>query len=127
VVTDRTRADEPWFVLTGHTLMVGDLGRTELASSAEQGTRDLFRSAQRLKDLPDYVEVLPGAYAGSICGRRLSGKPTSTIGFEKRHNAAFRIADEAEFVRFMTAEIPPAPPETARLRALNAGAAAAAA
>ncbi|WP_262297094.1 MBL fold metallo-hydrolase [Microvirga sesbaniae] len=127
LVSDRTRADEPWFVLTGHTLMVGDLGRTELASSAEQGARDLFRSIQRLKDLPDYVEVLPGAFAGSVCGRRLSGKPMSTIGFEKRHNAAFRIADEAEFVRFMTAEIPPAPPEAARLRALNAGATAAAA
>ncbi len=127
LVTDRTRADEPWFVLTGHTLMVGDLGRTELASAAEQGARDLFRSVQRLKDLPDYVEVLPGAYAGSVCGRRLSGKPMSTIGFEKRHNAAFRIADEAEFVQFMMAEIPPAPPEAARLRALNAGATAAAA
>jgi hydroxyacylglutathione hydrolase len=127
LVTDRTRADEPWFVLTGHTLMVGDLGRTELASSAEQGARDLFRSVLRLKELPDHVEVMPGAYAGSVCGRRLSGKPTSTIGFEKRHNAAFRIADEAEFVRFMTAEIPPAPPEAARLRALNAGTTAAAA
>ncbi|WP_114947587.1 MBL fold metallo-hydrolase [Microvirga calopogonii] len=127
LVTDRTRADEPWFVITGHTLMVGDLGRTELASSAEQGASDLFRSIQRLKDLPDYVEVLPGAFAGSVCGRRLSGKPMSTIGFEKRHNAAFRIADEAEFVRFMTAEIPPAPPEAVRLRALNAGATAAAA
>jgi glyoxylase-like metal-dependent hydrolase (beta-lactamase superfamily II) len=127
LVTDSTRADEPWFVLTGHTLMVGDLGRTELASSAEQGASDLFRSVQRLRGLPDYVEVLPGAYAGSVCGRRLSGKPMSTIGFERRHNAAFRIADEAAFVRFMTAEIPPAPPETARLRALNAGATAVAA
>lgn len=122
LVTDRTRADEPWFVLTGHTLMVGDLGRTELASSAEQGASDLFWSIQRLKALPDYVEILPGAFAGSVCGRRLSGKPMSTIGFEKRHNAAFRIADEAEFLRFMTAEIPPAPPEAARLRTLNAGA-----
>ena len=113
LVSDRTRADEPWFVLTGHTLMVGDLGRTELAVSAEEGASDLFRSAQRLKALPDYLEVLPGAYAGSVCGRRLSGKPWSTIGFEKRHNEAFGIDDEAEFVRFMLAEIPPAPPEAA--------------
>src|SRR5438034_3226297 len=67
LVTDRTRADEPWFVLTGHTLMLGDLGRTELAVSAERGARDLFQSARRLKSLPDYVEVLPGAYAGSVC------------------------------------------------------------
>src|SRR5215831_1188977 len=127
LVADRTRADEPWFVLTGHTLMVGDLGRTELAVSAEEGARQLFRSVRRLKELPDYVEVLPGAYAGSVCGRRLSGKPSSTIGFEKRHNQAFKIEDESEFVRFMTAEIPPAPPEAARIRAANSGVAAAAA
>lgn len=127
VVTDRTRANEPWLILTGHTLMVGDLGRTELAVSAEQGAKDLFRSAARLKALPDYVEVLPGAYAGSVCGRRLSGKPWSTIGFEKRHNEAFGIADEAAFVRFMLAEIPPAPPDAAQIRAANAGLAAAAA
>lgn len=127
LVTDRTRADEPWFVLTGHTLMVGDLGRTELAVSAEQGAIDLFQSVRRLKALPDHVEVLPGAYAGSVCGRRLSGKPWSTIGFEKRHNEAFGIDEQAEFIRFMLAEIPPAPPEAAALRAANSGAAAAAA
>lgn len=121
LVADRTRADEPWFVLTGHTLMVGDLGRTELASSVEQGAKDLFRSVQRLKALPDYVEVLPGAYAGSVCGRRLSGKPWSTIGFEKSHNEAFGITDEGAFVDFMAADIPPAPPEAARIRATNAG------
>jgi len=121
LVTDRTRADEPWFVLTGHTLMVGDLGRTELATSAEQGARALFASAQRLKALPDYLEVLPGAYSGSVCGRSLSGNPTSTIGFEKRFNRAFRIADEAEFVRLMLADIPPPPPQAAELRAINSG------
>lgn len=121
LVSDRTRADEPWLVLTGHTLMVGDLGRTELAVSAEQGARDLFHSVRRLRALPDYVEVLPGAYAGSVCGRRLSGMPWSTIGFERRHNEAFRIEDEAEFIRFMLAEIPPAPPEATALRAANSG------
>lgn len=121
LVSDHTRADEPWFVLTGHTLMVGDLGRTELAVSAERGAKDLFQSTRRLKALPDYVEVLPGAFAGSVCGRRLSGKPWSTVGFEKRHNAALQIEDEAEFIRFMLAEIPPAPPEAAALRAANSG------
>jgi hydroxyacylglutathione hydrolase len=126
LVTDRTRADEPWFVLTGHTLMVGDLGRTELAVNAEEGARQLFRSARRLKLLPDYIEVMPGAYAGSVCGRRLSGKPWSTIGFEKRHNQALMIEDQAEFVRFMVAEIPPAPPEAAKIRAANSGMTAAA-
>jgi len=121
LVTDHTRAEEPWFVLTGHTLMVGDLGRTELAASAADGARTLFGSVERLKALPDYLEVLPGAYAGSVCGRRLSGKPLSTIGFERRHNAAFRIADETEFVRTMTAEIPPPPPNAAEIRAVNSG------
>ncbi|MEO5321955.1 MBL fold metallo-hydrolase [Mesorhizobium sp. CC13] len=119
LVSDHTRADETWFVLTGHTLMAGDLGRTELAVSAEQGARDLFRSVQRLKALPDHVEVMPGAYAGSVCGRRLSGKPWSTIGFEKRHNQAFGIDDETAFIRFMLTDIPPAPPEAARIRAAN--------
>ncbi len=121
VVTDRTRSADPWFVLTGHTLMVGDLGRTELATSAEDGARALFKSAQALKALPDWLEVLPGAYSGSVCGRSLSGKPTSTIGFEKRHNRAFGIEGEASFVQMMVAEIPPPPPGAAQTRALNAG------
>lgn len=121
LVTDRTRSDEPWFVLTGHTLMVGDLGRTELATSAEEGARALFRSAQRLKALPDHLEILPGAYSGSVCGRSLSGKPTSTIGFEKRFNKAFRIGDESEFVRAMVADVPPSPPQAAQVRAVNSG------
>jgi glyoxylase-like metal-dependent hydrolase (beta-lactamase superfamily II) len=121
LVTDHTRADEPWLIATGHTLMVGDLGRTELAVSAEQGARDLFRSTQRLKALPDYLQVLPGAYAGSVCGRSLSANPVSTLGFEKRHNKAFRIDTEAEFVTFMLTDIPRTPPEAARLRAVNSG------
>jgi glyoxylase-like metal-dependent hydrolase (beta-lactamase superfamily II) len=121
LVTDRTRSDEPWFVLTGHTLMVGDLGRTELATTTEEGARALFRSAGLLKALPDYVEVLPGAYSGSVCGRSLSGKPFSTIGFEKRNNKAFRIDSEDEFVSAMLADIPPAPPQAAHIRAANAG------
>ena len=125
LVTDRTRAQEPWFVLTGHTLMVGDVGRTELASDVESGARDLFRSLGRLKVLPDYVEILPGAFAGSICGGSLSGRPMSTIGFEKRHNVAFRIEDEGEFVRAMSKDIPPPPAGAAELRAANAGRAAA--
>ena len=127
LVTDHTRSEEPWFALTGHTLMVGDLGRTELAANAEEGAKQLFRSARRLRELPDDVEVMPGAYAGSVCGRRLSGKPWSNIGFEKRHNQAFMIPDETEFVRFMVSEIPPAPPEAAKIRAANSGVAAAAA
>ena len=121
VVTDKTRGPEPWFLLSGHTLMIGDLGRTELASSAEEGARSLFQSVRKLKNLPDYLEVLPGAYSGSVCGRSLSGKPMSTIGFEKRHNKAFRIDNEAEFVRAMLVDVPPSPPQAAQLRAANSG------
>jgi hydroxyacylglutathione hydrolase len=127
LVTDSTRADEPWFVLTGHTLMVGDVGRTELAEDAASGARTLFGSLQRLKALPDHIEVFPGAYSGSVCGRRLSGKPSSTIGFERRHNAAFKIGVEAEFVDFMLQDIPPAPVGAAQIRAWNTGRYAAAA
>ena len=121
LVRDRTRSEEPWFVMTGHTLMVGDMGRTELAASAEEGARVLFETARRLKALPDHLEVLPGAYSGSVCGKSLSGKATSTIGFERRHNKVFRIDDQAEFLQRMTSDIPPPPPGAAELRALNSG------
>lgn len=121
LVTDHTRCEEPWFVLTGHTLMVGDMGRTELASSAEAGARTLFKSAARLRALPDHVEVLPGAFSGSVCGRSLSGKTHSTIGFERRFNSAFKIADEADFVQAMTRAVPEPPPHAEALRAANAG------
>lgn len=121
LVTDRTRADEPWLLVTGHTLMIGDLGRTELAASAEQGAKDMFRSVQKLKDLPEYIQVLPGAFSGSVCGRRLSGNPISTLGFEKRHNKAFAIDNEADFIEFMLQDIPPAPTEAATLRSINSG------
>jgi hydroxyacylglutathione hydrolase len=121
VVTDRTRGPDPWFVLSGHTLMVGDMGRTELASGAEEGARALFRSAERLRALPDYIEVLPGAFAGSVCGRGLSGKPSSTIGFERRFNRAFSLTDEETFVGLMLQEIPPLPARAGEIRAENLG------
>ncbi len=120
--TDRTRGADPWFVLTGHTLMVGDMGRTELATSAEAGARALFLSAERLRALPDHLEVLPGAFAGSVCGRGLSGKATSTIGFERRFNRAFKLVDENQFVALMLRDIPPRPPDAEAIRAANLGA-----
>ena len=98
-----------------------DVGRTELAEDAASGARTLFTSLQRLRALPDHIEILPGAYSGSVCGRRLSGKPSSTIGFERRHNAAFRIEAEVEFVDFMLQDIPPAPVGAAEIRAWNIG------
>jgi glyoxylase-like metal-dependent hydrolase (beta-lactamase superfamily II) len=121
LVTDKTRGPEPWFLLSGHTLMVGDLGRTELASSAEEGARALFDTTQKLKKLPDHIEVLPGAFSGSVCGRSLSGKPMSTIGFERRFNKAFQIDNEDEFVRYMLRNIPTPPPDAAMIRATNLG------
>ncbi len=121
VVADKTRGPDPWFALTGHTLMVGDMGRTELASSPEEGARALFESGQKLRSLPDYVEVLPGAFAGSVCGRSLSGKPASTIGFERRYNPAFQILTPDAFVRFMLSDIPPRSAHAEQNRALNLG------
>lgn len=121
LVTDKTRAAQPWMVLTGHTCMVGDLGRTELASSAEDGARALYQTLQRLKTLPDYLEIYPGAFSGSVCGRRLSGKPSSTIGFERRYNKAFAIQNETEFIALMLQDIPPRPEGFEQIRASNLG------
>lgn len=121
VVTDRTRAEDPWFVFTGHTLMVGDMGRTELATDAATGARALFASAERLRTLADHVMVLPGAFSGSVCGRGLSGNPTSTIGFERRHNRALRLTELQAFVELMLRDVPPAPPGAAATRAENLG------
>ena len=120
-VTDRTRADEPWLVFTGHTLMVGDMGRTELATSAGEGARALFESAERLRAFSDYVTVLPGAFSGSVCGRGLSGNPASTIGYERRFNKAFGIRDRAAFIEYMLRDTPPRPPDAARTRSDNLG------
>ena len=121
LVTDRTRAPEPWMLVSGHTLMVGDVGRTELAGDAVKGAKTLFASLARLRALPDHIEVLPGAYAGSVCGRGLSGNPRSSIGFERRFNEAFRVEDEESFVALMLKEIPSPPPRAAEFRAANAG------
>ena len=107
--------------MSGHTLMVGDVGRTELATEPEVGARQLFGTIQRLKELPEYLEILPGAYAGSVCGRALSGKAFSTIGFERRFNRAFQINAADEFVAFMLESIPAPPPNAASVRALNQG------
>jgi hydroxyacylglutathione hydrolase len=119
LVTDKTRGPEPWMIVTGHTLMVGDMGRTELASRAHEGAALLYASAQRLRQLRDHVEVWPGAFAGSVCGRSLSGKPASTIGFERAFNRIFRIDDRDEFVAAMLRDIPAPPANAAAIRAGN--------
>lgn len=123
IVSDVTRAEAPWLAFTGHTLMVGDMGRTELAASAEVGARALVTSAGRLRSLPDHVLVLPGAFSGSVCGRGLSGNPISTVGFERRFNRAFSVTDADALVAIMLQDIPPRPPRAAELRAINLGSA----
>lgn len=120
-VTDRSRGTDPWFLLTGHMLMAGDLGRTELAVDAAQGAADLYASAQKLLTLPDCLEVYPGAFSGSVCGRALSGKPASTIGYERKFNRALRLGSREEFVQFMLQEIPPKPDRAAEIREVNMG------
>ena len=80
-VTDRSRGDEPWLVLTGDSLFVGDAARPDLAVGAVEGAEGLFHSLQRLLELSDGVEVFPGHVAGSLCGKAMCSKPSTTIGF----------------------------------------------
>jgi hydroxyacylglutathione hydrolase len=120
LVTDKRRGEEPWFVITGDTLFVGNVGRPDLAGREKAMAAILFDSLHaRLLTLPDEIEVFPGHQAGSVCGVGLSGKPSSTIGFERRFNLGLRINDKEEFVRFLTSEIPPRPAEMDRMVAAN--------
>src|ERR671925_1570844 len=124
LVTDHTRADEPWLVLTGDALLVGDAGRPDLHAhgehTAEEMARILYRSlTERLLALPDHLVLYPAHYSGSVCGRGLSGNPISTIGFERRHNAALGFESEDEFVQALVRDIPPAPDEQAAIVAAN--------
>jgi glyoxylase-like metal-dependent hydrolase (beta-lactamase superfamily II) len=119
LVSDRTRGGEPWLIMTGHTLMVGDMGRTELATDAASGAHTLYETARKLRALPAEVEVWPGAFSGSICGKGLSGKPSSTIGFERRFNRTFRIEDGDEFVAAVLRDLPAPAANAAEIRAIN--------
>lgn len=120
VVTDKRRGAEPWFVITGDTLFVGAIGRPDLAGREEEMAGLLFDSLHtRILALPDHVEIFPGHQAGSACGAGLSGKPSSTLGFEKRFNPALAVADKEDFVRRLVAEIPPRPAEMDRIVAAN--------
>ena len=124
VVTDHTRGHEPWFVLTGDALLVGDAGRPDLhahgAQSVESMARRLYRSlTERLLSLPDDLLLYPAHYSGSVCGRGLSAKPASTIGFERRNNKALQFDSEDAFVEALVKDIPPAPPQQAEIVAAN--------
>jgi len=124
VVTDRTRGDDPWFVLTGDALLVGDAGRPDLHAngdhSIEAMARTLYRSiTERLMTLPDHLVVYPAHYSGSVCGRGLSANPTSTIGFERRNNRALAFESEDAFVDALVRDMPPAPGQRAAIVAAN--------
>jgi hydroxyacylglutathione hydrolase len=124
LVTDHRRGEEPWMVLTGDALLVGDAGRPDLHAhgeqTAEEMARLLYRSlTARLLALPDHLLLYPAHYSGSVCGRGLSGNPASTIGFERRHNRALGFDSEDAFVAALVDDIPPAPEHQAEIVAAN--------
>jgi hydroxyacylglutathione hydrolase len=120
---DTRRGDEPWAVLTGDTLFVNDVARPDLAIEKAEGARGIFESLQRkLLRLGDDVEVWPGHLGGSMCGGPgMDMKISSTIGFEKRHNAALSIEDADEFVETALAGLGPQPPNFKAIVELNRG------
>jgi glyoxylase-like metal-dependent hydrolase (beta-lactamase superfamily II)/rhodanese-related sulfurtransferase len=120
LVTDRDRGGEPWFVLTGDTLFIGDVGRPDLGGASAAG--DLWESLRAsLLALPDSVEVYPAHGAGSLCGRAMSSKSASTIGFERRFNAALRARSKQEFVDLVMQGLPPKPPSFTTIVGKNQG------
>ena len=122
VVEDAVRASAPWLVVTGDSLFVGDVARPDLAVEPEDGARGLHASVRRLLELDDFAEVWPGHIGGSLCGgSAMSEKPASTIGFERRYNRLTAIGDERDFVRALTANLAPQPPNFERIVELNRG------
>lgn len=122
LVTDRRRGEAPWFVVTGDTLFVGAVGRPDLAGREREMAALLHDSLQRqLLSLPDEIEIYPGHQAGSACGVGLSGKPSSTLAFEKRWNPALSLPRDA-FVAQLTEQIPPRPADMDRIVAANTAA-----
>jgi len=120
VVTDLRRGTDPWFVLTGDTLFVGAVGRPDLPGRARENAAELYASLHtKLLTLPDDVEIYPGHFSGSLCGAGLSGKPASTIAFERRWNRMLSLDREA-FIDAL-ASVPPKPADMARILAYNRG------
>lgn len=126
LVTDNAAASEPMGALTGDFLFVGDVGRPDLLERAarvrgtmEEGARQLFRSLQQFRVLPEYLQIWPGHGAGSACGKALGAVPQSTLGYEKRFNWAFGVLDEAEFVRAVLAGQPEPPRYFAEMKRIN--------
>jgi hydroxyacylglutathione hydrolase len=121
-VADRRRGtDEPWLLFSGDSLLIGDVGRPDLhvAGDSRGQARVLHASLRRLLDLPDHVVLYPSHYAGSVCGRGLSGNPVSSIGFERAHNPLLALVDPEAFADALVAEMPPRPAEQERIVAAN--------
>jgi glyoxylase-like metal-dependent hydrolase (beta-lactamase superfamily II) len=120
VVTDLRRGADPWFVLTGDTLFVGAVGRPDLPGRAKENAAELHDSIHaKLLTLPDDLEVYPGHFSGSMCGAGMSGKPSSTIAFEKRWNPMLSKSRE-DFVAALS-EIPPKPAAMEEILLVNQG------
>lgn len=121
-VADRRRGtEEPWLVFSGDSLLIGDVGRPDLhvAGDVRGQARLLHASLRRLLELPDGVVLYPSHYAGSVCGRGLSGNPVSSIGFERTHNAMLALADPDAFADALAADMPPRPAGQERIVAAN--------
>jgi hydroxyacylglutathione hydrolase len=121
-VADRRRGtDEPWLVFSGDSLLIGVVGRPDLhvAGDARDQARLLHASLRRLLELPDGVVLYPSHFAGSVCGRGLSGNPISTVGFERAHNPMLALADPREFADALLADMPARPAEQERIVATN--------
>src|SRR5215211_6737828 len=122
-LVDSSRGEDPWAVLTGDSLFVGDIARPDLAIEKEDGARGIFRSLHRkLLELPDECELWPGHLGGSLCGGPgMDMKVSSTIGFERRHNEMLAVDDEDEFVTRALAKLGPQPPNFQAVVDLNRG------
>jgi len=123
LLRDAARGSDPWAVLTGDSLFVGDVARPDLAIEPREGAADIFRSLhERLMALPDETEVWPGHLGGSLCGSSgIDLKTSSTIGFERRHNRALEFEDEAAFIEDSLTTIGSKPPNVEHIVSLNRG------
>src|SRR5688572_5005672 len=122
LIADATRGDAAWLVLTGDSLFIADVARPDLAVEPEEGARGLFRSMRKLLELDDFAETWPGHIGGSLCGGAgMSKKPGSTIGFERRFNLLLKEKNEEVFVRSLTENLAPQPPNFKRIVELNRG------
>jgi hydroxyacylglutathione hydrolase len=122
-LVDRARAEEPWAVLTGDSLFVGDVARPDLAVDRQEGARAIFRSLhERLLTLAPETEVWPGHLGGSLCGGPgMDLKVSSTVGYERRHNPLLDDLEEAAFVEQTLASLGPQPPNFQAVVDLNRG------